>query len=232
MRSLPRERDVRIVLGVFALGALLRIAFVVAYRPAFLGISDSGSYLVSAHSGLFSDQLHPAEYALFLRLAGVLAPNLGWVIGLQHVLGLLAAALLYLTVRRITGHTLLGLIPAALVLFDGLELWAEHAPLSDPLFVLLVAATLHETVRAGEGDRAALVSTGVLLAAACVVRPAGLFLVPLVAVWVLLAAPGALRARLVGAGALTACALLLPVETGNAEGGGPVLFVSPPKAIT
>jgi 4-amino-4-deoxy-L-arabinose transferase-like glycosyltransferase len=104
--------------------------------------------------------------------------------------------LLLFELARRGRSALVGLVPAAVVLFNGLQLWTEHAPLSDPLFTFLTAAILLVTVRSRDGDARLLVLLGVLLAAATAVRTVGLLLVPLVGVWLLCAIPGDLRHRL------------------------------------
>ena len=134
------DRTWAIVAAVFIGGAIVRLAFMLGYEPAFLGIPDSGSYITSAHQGLFSDLYHPAGYPLFVRVVHWIYPHVGLLSLVQHLLGLATAALWYATVCRITGGRLLGLIPAVVVLFDGFGIYVEHAPLSDPLFGFLVAA--------------------------------------------------------------------------------------------
>ncbi|HET9074505.1 MAG TPA: hypothetical protein VFN48_07990, partial [Solirubrobacteraceae bacterium] len=52
------------VLGVFAAGIALRVVFTILYRPGFLGITDTGSYLAAARGQLFSNIYDPAGYPL------------------------------------------------------------------------------------------------------------------------------------------------------------------------
>ncbi len=181
------DRTAAIVAAVFVAGALVRLAFMFGYAPAFLGIPDSGSYINSADHGLFADVYHPAGYPLFVRVLHGLYPHLGLLTFVQHLLGLATAALWYAAVRRITGGRLLGLIPAAVVLFDGFGLWIEHAPLSDPLFGFLVAGAVYGAVRASRGPwwGLALVAAGIV--AAGTVRPVGFALALPIAVWLVFA---------------------------------------------
>jgi hypothetical protein len=200
--SLPRAA----LLLVFGSGIALRLVFMALYRPAFLGIPDSGSYLFAARHELFSNVYDPAGYPLFIRLLHAIYPHLSFLILVQHGLGVLTAGLFYLTVRRLTGSELLGLIPAAVILFDGYGLWVEHTPLSETLFVFLVASVAHLSLLGAERDARLAVAIGALVGLAVLVRPVGLVLGAIVVAWMLLAGRGALRAR-----ALSAAAVILPV---------------------
>ncbi len=201
------DRTGAIVAGVFVAGALVRLVFMVGYEPAFLGIPDSGSYIDSAHNGLFADLYHPAGYPLFVRVLHELYPHLGLLTFVQHVLGLATAALWYATVRKITGGRLLGLIPAAVVLFDGFGIWVEHAPLSDPLFGFLVAAAVYGAVRAARGPWWALALVAAAIVAAGTVRPVGFALALPIAVWLVFAQGGEGGRRFVPAAAIFAAVI-------------------------
>ncbi|MGI8904038.1 MAG: hypothetical protein ACR2IP_10350 [Solirubrobacteraceae bacterium] len=198
-----------LVWAVFAAGAALRTVFLVDYRPGFLGIPDTGSYIDAAHRGLFSNVYDPAGYPLFIRGVHALDPHLSLLILLQHCLGLATAALLYLVVRRVTQSKLLGLIPAVIVLFDGFGLWVEHTPISEPVFTFLVAGALYAALAAVNGPRSRLVLAGALIAAGGMVRPAGLILIPLFGAWIFGTRGGARGSRLLDAFTLIAPACLL-----------------------
>jgi hypothetical protein len=204
-----------VVATVFGTGIALRIAFVVIYRPAFLGIPDTGSYIDAAHRGLFNNVYDPAGYPLFIRILHAIYPHLSLLIVVQHGLGVGTAALMYLAVRRVTGSTLLGLVPAVLVLFDGYVLWVEHTPITETLFAFLVATVLYVAIRASEGGVRLLVLDGVLIGIAGTVRPIGFTLILVVAPWILWALPPRVRSR-----PLALLAVLAPLL---AVGGGYVL---------
>ncbi len=198
------------IVSVFGLGILLRCALMLAYRPAFLGIPDSGVYIDAAQHNLFLDPVHPAGYALFVRILHFLSAHLFLLTFVQHALGVAAAWLLFELARR-GRSALVGLLPAAVVLFNGLQLWTEHAPLSDPLFTFLTAAILLVAVRARDGDARRLLLLGVLLGAATTVRTVGLLLVPLVGLWLLCAIPGDLRHRAIRSAIPLAAGLALTI---------------------
>ena len=125
---------------------------------------------------------------------------------MQHGLGLASATLLYLSVRRVTGSKLLGLLPSALVLFDGYGLWVEHTPITETWFSFLVIAALYVALRAVEGPRWLLIAEGVLIACAATVRPVGLVLIPVIGVYLIWSRPEAARLRV-----LDSLILLAPI---------------------
>ena len=88
---------------------------------------------------------------MFLRLLHAIAPHLILVVLVQHALGLLAAVLFFLAVRRCGGPRGLGLAPAAIIALGGDELFLEHAALSEALFIFLLSAMLYCAVRASDG---------------------------------------------------------------------------------
>jgi hypothetical protein len=206
---MARRRQVAVVAAVFAAGVALRLGFMIAYRPAFLGDADAGSYIYAAQHGLFSNVYDPAGYALFIRAIHTVYPHLSLLIAVQHGLGIASAAMLYLSVRGVTGSSLLGLVPAAPVLFDGYGLWVEHTPISETLFTFLVVAALYVALRAVEGRRWLLIADGVLIASAATVRPVGLILIPVIGFYLFWSRSGTPRLRVLDSLILIAPVCLL-----------------------
>lgn len=191
---LPSSPAGWVALLLFGAGILLRIGLMIAYRPAFLGIPDSGTYMQAAHIGLFSDPVDPIGYALFLRVVHFVTGRVFAITLLQHTMGVATAWLLFDLGRR-TRSAWVGLVPAAAVLLNGLQLWTEHSPLSDPLFTFLCAVVLWLAVRSREPGLWRLPLLGATLGAATVVRSVGLLLIPLTMLWLLWATPGQLVPR-------------------------------------
>ena len=195
------------VLALFAAGILLRLALTISYRPAFLGFPDAQGYVEAASDGIFDNSLRTGGYALFLRAVHALSDDLAVTILLQHLLGVASAALLYAAVRRVGASPWLAALPAAVVLFGGVQLYLEHSPLSEALFGCLICAALFCAAQTIAGGRAIpwLLAVGGLLGAAAVIRPAGLLVAPVLALWVLFdRAPR----RVLTAGALVVVAAL------------------------
>jgi len=189
-RSARLERPHASVLALVALlvaGIVLRLVLTLAWRPTFLGFPDSGPYLADARLAPFWDPLRTVGYGGFLRILHWLSPHLLTVSFVQHTMGLATAVLLFASLRRCGVPAGVGLVPAAVVLLGGDEIFLEHAVLSESLFIFLVAAALYAAVRSLEGSLAWTAIVGLLIALATTVREAGIVLVPAVAVWVALA---------------------------------------------
>jgi hypothetical protein len=196
---------------VLGLGALLRLLLTIGWRPALMGWPDAASYIGVSQGDLFGNELRPAGYPIFLKLLHGLSPSLLLVVTVQHLLGLASAALLYLAVARTGVPRLLGLVPAAVVALGGDGIFLEHSPISESLFIFLIASTLYAGVRSLEGDGLAWPALcGVALATAATVRVVALPLLPLLCVWLLAAGSRPLRRRLAVAavGAVAVLAVL------------------------
>lgn len=208
------------ILGLLLLvGSILRVLVIVAWRPGFLGYPDSSVYLEAAQgkfvnpaipNSVFFDRIRPAGYPIFLRILHPISHDLTFPIIVQHGLGIATAILLFLAVRRIGGPAWLGLVPAAIVLLDGTEIFAEHGALTESLYIFLQAGALYAVIRALESSGpgwAAL--SGFLLGAATDVRFLGIGIIPIVLVWLFFARKGSLAVRVLHAGALAAAASVL-----------------------
>ena len=228
--TLARVARLRPHAGLIALGALvaagvaLRVFLMLEYRPAVLSNADSARFLHFAHrgDGLFQDHFGPSGYAAFLKVTRAIWDQLEATIALQHLLGIATALLLYAALRRLDAPRWAALIPAAVVLLSGDQVYLEHTLLSEPPFMPLVAGGLYAAVRGlgegagargpdggGTGRRPAwLALAGSLLAGAALFRNVGLVLGPLVALWAVGAVSGPLRGRLI-AGAWVALPVAL-----------------------
>ncbi len=174
-----------LLLGV---GVALRVYFMFIWSPAITGYSDSGIYFEGAFQSLWSDPIRTVGYSMFLRVLHAISPHLILVTAVQHALGLLAAALYFLAVRRAGGPRLLGLVPAAMLALGGDELFIEHSALSDSLLVFLVAVMLYSAVRAAAGRPRWAALAGLCAGLGVWDRGAGLVMVAVVALWLLFSA--------------------------------------------
>jgi hypothetical protein len=166
--------------GLFAAALALRVYAVISYWPAAIlpTTHDGAAYVRSASQRLSLNTQDPLGYPVFLRFLHTLSDQLAFTIGVQHALGLAAGALFFLTVRRAGGPPWLGLVPAAVVLFNADGLFLEHALLTESLFTFLLAGALYVAVRTQEGPGPPLiVLAGVLAALPLTLRTVGLPLV-------------------------------------------------------
>lgn len=201
-------RGAAIALGtLIGLGVGLRVAFVVAYRPGFLGYPDSGIfYIPAARDSLFGDPWHLAGYAAFLRTLHWLEDALLFTIVVQHALGVAAAILLYLAVRRVGKPVWIALVPAAAVLLGGDHVFLEHGVVAESLFTALLAGALYAAARSMDGDGVRWpAAAGALAALSGTTRISAFAFVPLVAAWLLLVPVERSRWRALR-GAVAACA--------------------------
>jgi hypothetical protein len=212
---LPEAREARrasIALAVLLVaGAVLRLLITLAWQPAFMGWPDAASYIAVSQGELFGNELRPAGYPIVLWLLHAIAPSLLLVVIVQHLLGLATAALLYFTVARTGAPRALGLLPAGIVAVGGDGIFLEHSPISEALFLFLLAAALYATVRAlGDESPRWAVLGGLALALAGIVRVVALPLLPVFALLLLAGLRAPVRRRLaVAAACLAGMAVVL-----------------------
>jgi hypothetical protein len=213
-RFMPETRERRVALGglllVLGAGAIVRVLFMTAWSPAFMGWPDAKSYIDVSQGELFGNPLRPAGYPLFLVGVNAIWTNIHFVVAVNHLLGLATAVVLYAAVVRAGGPRWLGLIPAAVVALGGTQMFLEHSVLSEPLFTFLTAVGVYAAVRCAiERPRWALwpAAAGVALACSASVRVVGLAMIPVVCLWLGAAASGPLRRRIASAAVAAVAAL-------------------------
>lgn len=203
---------------VLLVGLGLRLYAMDSYRPSPMTMADSTAYIWNAAGNLFNDAVRPAGYSVFLRGAHAISQNLMVTIGLQHLLGLATAVLLYLIARRLGAPRWFALAPAAVVSLSGDQVFLEHTLLSESTFTFFLCCGVYAAIRILDGTRTLLwaATSGLLIASAATIRTAALVLVPLFAIWSLLSLPASWRRRLIVGGAtLVAGALVLGLYAGS-----------------
>jgi hypothetical protein len=208
------RRPEMILLGlIFLAGLALRLFFIERWRPALIGFPDTSIYVQDALEGVFNDPLRVGGYSEFLRLMHGIRPHLSFTILVQHLMGLASGLLLFGAVRRVGLSAWVALAPAAVVMLGGSEIFVEHAPLTEALFIFLVDLALYAIARTWKSAHAwrwALVA-GLALGAATDVRSIGLILLPILVIAGPLAVPECRwRWRLL-CGALMLLAAALPI---------------------
>lgn len=200
--------------AVVAAAVVIRIVAMTTYSTAVFAWQDSLRFIRVAPfaplDGVFDDPWLPAGYPLALSAVRGVTNELWVTILLQHLAGLTAGVLLYLSVRRFGGPRWLALIPAAVLLLSGDFVYWEHNLMTEAPFTVVIAAGLYMVSRGlTGGGHPALVAGGVLLALSALVRNTGLALVPLAAVVAAYAGSPPLRERVVRAAAVFLPALLV-----------------------
>jgi Dolichyl-phosphate-mannose-protein mannosyltransferase len=192
------------VVVLVAAGAL-RAGAEVAYRPA-LFFSDSWVYLSTTFAGTPVGIVpsRPSGYPLFLRLLTLLRRDVLVVTIVQHLAGILVGALVYLLLLHLGQRRGVAATATAIVLLNPYAIALEQFIMAEALFTALLTGALVLTIVRRTSPRALMVA-GVLLALACTVRTAGLFVIPVWLTYLMLAARD--RRRLLCA----AASLILPL---------------------
>ncbi|HSJ47045.1 MAG TPA: phospholipid carrier-dependent glycosyltransferase [Euzebyales bacterium] len=120
--------------ALFVAGVVLRVVTVSAYQPAFF-LNDSLYYLANT-AELSSAGYWPVGYSVVLR--GILAVgDLATVVWVQHAVGLLIAAGIYVLLLRAGARPWIAAVAAAPLLLDGYQLVIQHYVLGETWFELL-----------------------------------------------------------------------------------------------
>jgi hypothetical protein len=206
-RSLLAEHGPFLV--ALLLATLLRVVVQLAFSPAIIH-SDAVTYLhfLNHHARPRPDRPEGYDFLLLMPMA-TLTPRVLVVAVVQHVLGLVTAALVYVLLRRRGVGRWLATLAAAPVLFDSLQLILEQTLLTDTLFSLVVVAAVAVLAWHRRPGAVSAFAAGVLLGVSATIRLVG---EPLVLVGVLfcLVAAADWRKRVATAVLLTV-GFLLPV---------------------
>ncbi len=204
---------------LLAIGVVVRLAMMKAYRPAFWYFGDSSVYFAHAISHV-PDSRSPYGYSFAIQLLRMtpLRP-LELIPLLQHVAGLAIPIAGYAYLQRRGVSRLVSLLAVAPVVLDARTIVLEHYVLSDTLYTTLtVTGLLVLTARDRPGLPTCAVS-GLVLAAAGLTRTVGLPLLVLPVLFIVIrsmgARPAPLLARLKPAAvrvAAFAVCVLIPVS--------------------
>ena len=169
--------------------------------------NDSFSYVRAAVT-LTPNTTRPSGYPLYLWL---LSPAHSYLLvtASQHLMGLLVAVMIYALARRRFGAPAWACVLATLpVLYDGFEIQLEHLVMADTLFLFLAMAAVTVALWPPRPSWRACLAAGLLLGLSSVVRPTGLPLLAVLAVWLLVRLAPDWRPVLTG---VVACSLAFAV---------------------
>ncbi len=187
-----------LLVALLLIGMCLRIAAMDAYRPA-LFFGDSWGYISTAFSGHTLgngspaiSNYRPSGYPVLIWLLSAPGRDLTQVITVQHLAGLLTGILIYAALVRSGTVKWLAALASALVLLDGYAVTLEQYVMADTFFALTVlVACLLLAWPALRTDRssapkvgwARAAVTGLLIACSTLERLEGLFVAPIVIVY-------------------------------------------------
>ncbi len=147
--------------------------------------NDSFTYVRTAVT-LTPDTTRPSGYPLYLWL---LSPAHSYLLvtASQHLMGLLVAVMIYALARHRFGAPAWVAVLATLpVLYDGFEIQLEHLIMADTLFLFLAMAAVTIVLWSPRPSWRACLAAGLLLGVSSVVRPTGLPLLAVLALYVII----------------------------------------------
>jgi len=218
------DRDTIALAIVLAIGTVLRVALMLGSSGILW--ADSYSFYLSAESlragdvfshDAFKTPLYHAFLALFMTMGET--PAMGaLLIGVQHLLGLIATAVFYRIARQLF-TTPVAFISSLLFTGHTLLLFYETSVLSEVLFVFFLSLLLHQSVHVLQSSRGSAPAPamwryaliGGLAALATLTRPVSESFVFCIAAIIIIA--GRLSRRSIGAAALAVgvyCAAMAP----------------------
>ncbi len=174
------------------MGVALRIVVEVAAWPTMFEWVDAVRYARVYPTQLFGDFWMPAGYPVFLKIVHGVNGNLGFTILVQHCLGVVTAVLFYLTSRRMGVGRYISLLPCAVVMLSGDEIYLEHILMGDSFYLFAMALALYLFVRALQSPSKMWVLgiAGLVTGLACLTRTTALALPVVLFVWLAFARVG------------------------------------------
>ncbi len=188
----------RPLLILLILGGLLRLLTMVLYFPTALQWIDVVRFSrIGPWHSFFSDYYMPAGYAVFLKITHALSSDVALTVSVQHLLGLGGGVLVYGAIRRTQVPRWLALLPTAVLVLGGDQLYLEHIMMNDFLFMFLLTAGFC-TAMYGLLPRPrlrVLALASLIFAVAGLTRQTGLAGLPVLGLCAFLARDGGLRPR-------------------------------------
>jgi hypothetical protein len=204
VQLIQRNRVFSIALAV---SLIPRVIVMLGFQPAVLFKLDSYDYLWDAVH-LKPNPVNPNGYSVFLWL---LKPfhSLTLVAGIQHILGLVAAVLVYATMRRFGVRAWIATLASATILFDPAQFNFEQLIMADLLAMVLMIMAFAVLLLRANPSVARSATAGLLMGVSATIRPTTLPLIAFLAIYLLLRHRGWLRAiAVVAAGALPVLAYM------------------------
>jgi Dolichyl-phosphate-mannose-protein mannosyltransferase len=171
------------------IGLVLRVLVSVAAWPTLFEWVDAVRFARIGYP-LFGDVWMPAGYPVFLKFLHAVSTSLGFTVAVQHALGVATALLLYLIARRLGVGRWLSLVPAAVVLLSGDQIFLEHILMGDTFYLFAMVAAVYLFVRAFQAPtKWGLVIAGIAAGLACLTRTTALVLPVVMVIWLIALRP-------------------------------------------
>jgi hypothetical protein len=177
--------DNKLFAAVLVPALMLRVDAELGYRW-WVYFNDSFNYISSAATGI-TDPVRVSGYALLLHALRPLH-SFALVTILQHLMGLLVAVMIYALAKKRFGAP--GWLATAMtlpVLYDGFEIQLEHQILSDTMFLFIAMAAVTVLLWAPQPSWWRCGLAALLIGVSAIVRSTGLPLIPVFAVYLVIA---------------------------------------------
>ncbi|MEV0135955.1 phospholipid carrier-dependent glycosyltransferase [Dactylosporangium sp. NPDC050688] len=132
-------REHRMLAGLVAIGATIRLGMMFAYYPAFGYFYDTRGYLDAA-SSTTPGTIWPFGYSAMLKVLDAVTGQIVSVSAVQHLMGLALGVAVYALLTRRDVRRSWAALAAAPVLLDARQIQLEHYVLSETLFTFLLLA--------------------------------------------------------------------------------------------
>ena len=178
----------RLFAAALGLAVVPRVIVMAGFAPAALFKLDTYDYLWDA-THLIPNPVNPSGYAIFLWLLWPFH-SLVLVAGLQHLMGLGIAVMMYAVLRRHGVASWLSVLATTPVLFDPAQFLIEQLIMADILAMFLMVAALAVLLLRESPTVWRSATAALLMGASAVVRPTTLPLIVLIVVYLLVRRSG------------------------------------------
>ena len=178
----------RLFTAALGLAVVPRVIVMAGFAPAALFKLDTYDYLWDA-THLIPNPVNPSGYAIFLWLLWPFH-SLVLVAGLQHLMGLGIAVMMYAVLRRHGVASWLSVLATTPVLFDPAQFLIEQLIMADILAMFLMVAALAVLLLRESPTVWRSATAALLMGASAVVRPTTLPLIVLIVVYLLVRRSG------------------------------------------
>jgi len=178
----------RLFTAALGLAVVPRVIVMAGFAPAALFKLDTYDYLWDA-THLIPNPVNPSGYAVFLWLLWPFH-SLVLVAGLQHLMGLGIAVMMYAVLRRRGVASWLSVLATTPVLFDPAQFLLEQLIMADLLAMFLMVAALAVLLMRESPTIWRSMTAALLMGASAVVRPTTLPLILLIVIYLLVQRSG------------------------------------------
>jgi hypothetical protein len=174
----------RLFSAALAVAIIPRVIVMLGFQPAVLFKLDSYDYLWDAVH-LRPNPVNPNGYSVFLWLFKPFH-SLTLIAGIQHILGLVAAVLVYAVLRRLGVRAWIAVLASATILFDPAQFNFEQLIMADLLAMVLMIMAFAVLLLREDPSLPRAATAGLLMGVSATIRPTTLPLIAFLGVFLVL----------------------------------------------